>query len=201
LKWTPESKELLAKLWAEERDMSVIRRAFPDRTRISLGLMASELKVRRMSSPVALPDFGVLQLDPSDAAWLAGFVDGEGCIAVYPTSGRNYLHPRISVANTFRGVLEEIQELLGFGGIRTKHQVGNDKESYAWQANAHADVYRCLKALIPYLRLKREQAELVCKFVEVHAMAGSGEQEIYWRLKALNRKGAPPLAEDGPDED
>src|SRR2546427_10140317 len=68
------------------------------------------------------------------AAYLAGFIDAEGCLMIPKSTqanGRSHYRTRISVGNTDRSVLEDIQ--AQFGGIMTNHPPEKIGWSYAYQ--------------------------------------------------------------------
>src|SRR4051794_15458796 len=100
-------------------------------------------------------------------AWMAGFVDGEGCLTVscfmrghrHRGHAHQY-HPVVTVANTQRKALEVFQEAYGgeieFVVARQK----NRQDSWHWRCPAKM-VPILLEHLLPYLLLKRPRAELL----------------------------------------
>ena len=104
-------------------------------------------------------------MDSHWLAWAAGFIDGEGSIAVYKRNRRDRWKDhalRISVVNTDPRPLKELQRLFG-GSIQWCHKPGpkhpNWKPSWAW-VGSHRVAESCLVRIIPWLVAKREQAEL-----------------------------------------
>jgi hypothetical protein len=49
-------------------------------------------------------------------AWLAGFIDGDGCIGIYKQSG--YMSPRLTFTQKDRAILDHIISVLGTGSIK-----------------------------------------------------------------------------------
>jgi hypothetical protein len=107
-------------------------------------------------------------------AWLAGFVDGEGTITLYYVNA--YIRPIFQIVNTNYAALQECQAILehitgrrppikskSFAGTRLAHW----KDSFQIQIVKQQDVKKICQALIPYLIVKKLQAELVIKFVEI----------------------------------
>ena len=94
----------------------------------------------------------------ADLAWAAGFIDGEGCVAVDSRKS-----PRITVSNTDRRPLDRLQELLG--GTICVHGRGNPEKghrpSWVWAVHGGRSVRRVLAEVRPYLVVKGEQADLV----------------------------------------
>ncbi len=93
-----------------------------------------------------------------DAAYLAAFIDGEGCIIL---ARRTYgLSMRLHATNTDTSVLEWIAEITGTGQVLRQSR-GNEKHnaSYHWQVHGLAAA-SVLRQILPYIRIKRAQAEL-----------------------------------------
>jgi hypothetical protein len=107
----------------------------------------------------------------TDRAWAAGFLDGEGYIGtVECTKGhvnRTGKQPKnrsfssvVHAAQTKRDVLVELQRILGgtLGTSRCKTGV-----VYQWRAYGD-NAIQALQAVLPYLKGKARQAELVIEF-------------------------------------
>lgn len=101
------------------------------------------------------------------ATYLAGFIDAEGCLMIpksTDTSGRSHYHARISVGNTDRSVLEEIQ--AHFGGMMTNQPLEKTGWRYAYQLIwSHGMVESLLMAVMPDLFVKRRQATIMLQLV------------------------------------
>lgn len=114
--------------------------------------------------------------------YIAGFIDGEGCISA-STRGL-----RLIITNTNKEILEEIQEYFGegklIGRIRVKIRGQNDnyrKKCYQlvlW--NRHAE--RVLLLLIPHLRLKKKEAELGIMLMSTYGTRGA-EKGSFGRIR------------------
>ena len=91
--------------------------------------------------------------------YIAGFFDGEGSIGIYP-NGRGAFHLRIQLVQNSKA--QEVKDLFSelnnkFGGAVNEHTSSNGNKFYNWQlSSARASSF--LKCIIPYLRIKREQA-------------------------------------------
>jgi hypothetical protein len=92
-----------------------------------------------------------------DLAYLAGLVDGDGCIGFSMCRGR--MLPRLMVANTNLEMLQAIQEEFG-GDIQAQSRMQDGwKRAYNWRIQNRAAVM-LVKALEPWLIAKREAAHL-----------------------------------------
>jgi len=109
-------------------------------------------------------------LKQSDLAYLAGLFDAEGSISVIASTYKTQKGkmPRfdlsVSIVNTDKKVLQWILS-LGFGGLITEMQrpKENHKQCYHYLVRDNAAL-NFLKALLPYLRIKEEQARLAVAF-------------------------------------
>ena len=100
----------------------------------------------------------VKQLAQLDLAYLAGLIDGEGCILLFKQKERVRPTLRLAVGNTYRPVLEWAKEAVGAGSIITQpKQKLHHSQSWRWDIYSQNAV-DVLRQLLPYLKLKREQA-------------------------------------------
>jgi hypothetical protein len=139
-------------------------------------------------------------LSVEQAAWLAGFMDGEGYIGVGSKmrGGRKYYQGKIEIANTCLPVLEEIAALVnGNCLIKEGHNNRSNpraKQSYQLWFNSAA-IPCLLLQVLPYLRVKRVQAERMLEFCQIRGRerqrpAPTEAYERYYALfKTLNKRG------------
>lgn len=106
-----------------------------------------------------------------ELAWLAGIVDGEGSIFIMKAARKdrarsfNYVL-RVSVQSTDRIMARSCYEISGEGACMdavTKQD--NNSNTYKWQVSC-TKASETLKKLLPYLRVKKQQAEVAIKFQE-----------------------------------
>ena len=135
-----------------------------------------------------------------DLAYMAGIVDGEGCIAIDRFTNKNlpsYCYRlKLRVTNTNHWLIEQLRFSFG-GNIKTIKPKGKEKESWEWYLAGERASF-CLKLLLQYLCIKRPQAELGIKF-QSHKK-GKGHyltdkqrlvEETEWLLaKSMNRRGS-----------
>jgi len=103
-------------------------------------------------------------LSPTDAAYIAGFLDGEGSIMLINKGKRVNL--RVVLAQSIRGraVLDWISSVIG-AGISVNKNTPNPKHAVGltWVCNGRV-AELLLKQLLPYLKIKHCQAELALEF-------------------------------------
>jgi hypothetical protein len=133
-------------------------------------------------------------------AYLAGIVDGEGYIGL--TKNKGTYGPRLLVGMTDKIVIDLLHET--FGGRLYEDKVRSGRVLYRWHVVNKADLERILSELLPHLRAKRAQAELVLEFVrgyedQRHRPAITQQElqrrfDLYCRVKPLNAVGASALS-------
>ena len=102
-------------------------------------------------------------------AWAAGFLEGEGSIFITNGRGRGKVL-RISAAQVDPAPIEELNRLFGGGVFRAKGRDGR-RDHYRWYASNRraADV---LRAILPYMVSKRDQALIGLAFQEAKGPTG-----------------------------
>ena len=124
---------------------------------------------------------------PTELAYMAGIIDGEGCIRIgtylrKSTTG-NYLKTQaaIEISNTDIRMLRWVSERFG-GHVRPKsHQNPKGKPAFTWQCGGR-EGHDILTKILPYLVIKKDQAECFVSFVELRS---SGKQ---WSRRGLDPK-------------
>ncbi len=103
-----------------------------------------------------------------ELAYTAGIIDGEGSIAIYnmsmpPHTGKRTHALRVRVGMCDMGIPHWLQ--LRFGGSVSKSKPKNPRHLmvYTWTLSTKA-AGGFLQSILPYLKLKQEQAELAIEF-------------------------------------
>jgi hypothetical protein len=118
---------------------------------------------REKRKPIPYPH--ECQHGPLSLEYIAGFIDGEGCIYIpaHLTAG-----PKLLVTNTDLEVLSDMQAFFGGLGRIHEHSYsgGFERRKRCWNWvcwNRHAETV--LRQVLPYLRLKRRRAELALEWL------------------------------------
>jgi len=133
-------------------------------------------------------------LSLTEAAYLAGIIDGEGSIMLI---GRGFggAHCRMSVANTYLPLIDYVYETTGIGGVyRQREATETHKVSYAWRCHAEG-AEELLTQIRPYLIVKAAQADLAIETQQrlrdpALKADRSWQSEYRERMRMLNRRGA-----------
>jgi len=113
--------------------------------------------------------------DKTKLAYFAGLVDGEGYISLCKQSDGKYLTPYLAITNTSENLMEWLEKNFAkhHYKIHVKRQTTlpsgkkiTQKHELVWLTNRTTDVYVLLKAILPFLVIKRKQAEKVLEVLE-----------------------------------
>jgi len=90
--------------------------------------------------------------------WLAGLVDGDGCCVIRYNGPKKQLQGLLDVAvgksSKQKQILYDLKEETGLGSAYGNH----------WTVHRPEELQVILLRIMPYLRLKRKQAELLMEF-------------------------------------
>lgn len=103
-----------------------------------------------------------------EKAWLAGFIDGEGCISLAKINLKQEYGawiPTLYITNTNLPVLKYIQKLIGEKGFLNKGYKSTPRAKLCYRIvyQSHS-VRRILTTLLPFLRIKHKVAEVILNF-------------------------------------
>lgn len=95
----------------------------------------------------------------TDAAYVAGLIDGEGCIHIEKSKQTYRVRATLGMTEPALPLLEEMRGR--WGGVLRQQRPETDRWAAAWQWYVWGDVATSLlRHVLPYLRLKRQQAEI-----------------------------------------
>lgn len=140
-------------------------------------------------------------MDSHEAAYLAGFFDGEGCVGAYMRGDKVVL--RLAVGNTHRPSLDRIQRAFG-GSTCPINQKKRPRNKPQWQWSITGQRAKdALAVMLPYLLTKKAQAEIALTWplVEQRRRTALGtfvnepvtigaQHGIRAQLMVLNKRGA-----------
>lgn len=101
-------------------------------------------------------------------AYLAGIIDGEGCISLRRNKGRGQYYIRICVGIAHRRTCELLQATFG-GHVRQekRSKYPNAQPIFRWDMSKTEDVYSFLKDVEPYVRIKARQVKLAYEWIDL----------------------------------
>lgn len=100
-------------------------------------------------------------------AYAAGILDGEGCILIaYYKSNYSQFVLRVDIASTHLPLMAWLKECFNgswCANVTSAKTTRVNRPIYQWKAQAR-DGYAFLRGCLPYLRIKREEAEVAIRF-------------------------------------
>lgn len=123
---------------------------------------------------------GAEGISPVDAAWLAGYLEGEGCFS-FGNSGKT---PNIVAVSTDSDVIDKVAAITDAGSVtRKRSKQPNWKPQSVWRVNRVADVERVLRCILPYMGARR-----AARIRELLAACGGIKgREVYRNAARSNR--------------
>jgi len=123
-------------------------------------------------------------------AYLAGLIDGDGCVDAYvaQSDGSTWYRVYLAVNSVEHKVIKRLEEL--FGGKGHKRERPHYKHGFIWEWKliVKQDVNDLIEQMIPYLVLKREQARLAVQFLNLPRGCPKDREALIREIQRLNQK-------------
>jgi len=137
-------------------------------------------------------------LQEIDKAYLAGIIDGEGCIQLVKKSNNHSFDARLSITNTNQDLLDWIYKRIG--GLYYKNSWTYKQPTWKERHDlifTNQKARSILHTVLPYLVIKKPQAELVLSYFDLIGIDGrhitkslaDKREQLYLKMKELNKKG------------
>lgn len=193
-----------AKPWTKEED-DYLREHYPGtglkrlserigRSRGAISVRAARLGIVKTDegcydSVVASGDYGCPQvsvLTPFELGYVAGLLDGEGCITA-SIHRDQYTVLSVSIANTHKGVIDWLHKKLGGSVVvQPVGKCGRKRTCYWWMIRSGQTVLDFLRVIQPCLKIKSRQAQLVLQGWKPR-MDAESSHSLVREIQALNR--------------
>jgi hypothetical protein len=113
-----------------------------------------------------------------ETAWLAGIMDGEGCISWSDYKKRGKTTAHITIAMSDRDIIYRIQKIVPEGRIhRVSKKTAGGKTMYHWRLNKREAVVDLLKKTLPWLSRRRTiKAKEVIKNISPYIGKRNGDK-------------------------
>lgn len=132
----------------------------------------------------------------TDWSYIAGFIDGEGCISLQLIGKYKSVVLRIGIRHTNKKILEYLKN--SFGGTLcdvTHNRFPHWKPSYDWSITGNAAV-NLLSKIEPYVRIKIDQIDIAMAWHYLRSHGGKTSDEhkdkmqlLVDQMHWLNKKG------------
>lgn len=94
-----------------------------------------------------------------DYAYLAGFIDGDGCFSITKSGHWNHC---VKVGGAYNSTVEDVIELAVRSGGTYHHLKSRNCWQVQWQGSKTRLIVEAIK---PYLRIKRQQADIMLEYL------------------------------------
>lgn len=93
-----------------------------------------------------------------DYGYVAGIVDADGCITVWPRPSGKSTRIKLRVQVTDEDIPQRLQKFTKAGNVVRQEQHGlGTKPTFTWQVDKLKDTRRILAAIYPYMSARRQQ--------------------------------------------
>lgn len=142
------------------------------------------------------------------ASYLAGLLDGEGCLDIRKRQDKYYV-ARVRITMVDEEMILWLKNSFGGNIHHREFKNSNCRDAYTWTVEGR-QVVPILEKVKPYLRLKKQQAEILLereklkqrlinhgttKGLEYPGLVLKQLDSLCQQLKVLNRRGKPLHAE------
>jgi hypothetical protein len=131
------------------------------------------------------------------SGYIAGLVDGEGSLMIHWNKGQPHFNFScfMVIGMTHEGVIKWLAEILGVTYEKVKMTRKNWKQIYRVRLHTQDNMEKFLKELLPWLKVKKEQAEVILKFLNLEPEGNMRDYakkraELYLRIRELNKRGS-----------
>ena len=148
-------------------------------------------------------------VDKTHWSYLAAMFDGEGTFSIYQNNGNyhttvdgekkqyNFTNSRVSITNTNIELMEWL--VSHFGGVYYTHRRAKavHKIAYDWRPKGKKNTEELILVVLPYLVLKKQQANLVLQYIRLGSSQGTERNDVDARrllmieCQKLNKRGQP----------
>lgn len=126
----------------------------------------------------------------TEAAWLAGIFDGEGCLGYYVSATGKRSKMSVQIRMSHLPTILKIRDLLGYQDKNIYEDRRRDKTVYGLQF-ASTQCIRFLEVILPYCLTKRQEVEEILSNLELirttRPEALAEKRELAAKLKVLKR--------------
>jgi hypothetical protein len=102
-------------------------------------------------------------LSETQKAYMAGIVDGEGCVTLSKSSCRHWVgyRPVITIETTSKELQDWLISVFGQGHVARNAHTGNHKDRYLWCLSGQEDIANVLLQIQPYIVIKKKQVSMM----------------------------------------
>lgn len=134
-------------------------------------------------------------IELTDLAYLAGLIDGEGCIAIQKSkqNGRPTYAINFKVTNSDPNIVDRVQSIMLGLGVNPYIREKNNQDRPEWKSwfdiylTKGSNIQTVLRAVLPYLVGKRARAFIMLRYIDKMI----DKEVAFQTMKTYNSKGGP----------
>lgn len=159
--WNSYEVEILSRVYPTKFTDDILE-ALPNRTWSAIETKACQLKLRRKIDRVygSIPH---IELEERDLGYVAGLVDGEGSITLSKLKRGGWSSCTV-ISNKNVAMLRWIKSKIGVGRVYLSNR---ERKVYELRLARNSDQIALLETILPCLKVKRKDAELVLQFLKL----------------------------------
>lgn len=200
-------KRSKSRRWTDE-ELNYLKENYSEKTLEEIGNVLSRTReaVRSKKRKLDLKGKEIsknrIELSKEEQIWIAALLDCDGSIGIWKSERGEKIRYRVYIVftNTNKKIAEKFKNIVHGRLVKkenkTQHK-SNGKPLYYAKRNDMVNTYPILKQILPYLVIKKEQAQLILEFIDIgkkNYRDTSGKKytkrqhEIYEEIKRLNQK-------------
>ena len=133
-------------------------------------------------------------------AYLAGLIDGEGCICIsknHPVDKRGKIRRthvqynlELTITNTNLSIIRWLSKYAEGRRVTKGRRKAQWKTAHNWRATSRDHLKLLLDSVRPFLQAKKKQAKIADSFISLgHVSNPSKREKLYLKMRALNHRG------------
>jgi hypothetical protein len=127
-------------------------------------------------------------ISAEDAAYIAGYIDGDGCIYISSNKNKRCGHsPRITATSADRRYVEYLQDTIG--GTVSKHEpkeASNSVPRYLYQIVGQRAL-DLAAVILPYSRIKQDELRILIDYGNIPKCPNSGVTDTVYNQREDSR--------------
>ena len=167
--WSENDLRLIRKAYKNTEDGRPINWPIELIGRHSLGSCYLKAKQLGINNPIQKQLTNWENITETDLAYMAGIIDGEGCLNISKT--RKYRYCRLTIANTDKFLMKWLVDKFGAGAQNREHRRSteerkNRKPCYIFLVAAQNELHELLIRVEKYLVIKKVKARECIDYIE-----------------------------------
>lgn len=125
-------------------------------------------------------------MERSDYAYLAGLLDGEGCIEARPSGPGRWVRACVEVCMTNRAPLNWAHKITGIGSVYApKERRNNRRQPWKWVISDPQKAAHLLRDVLPFMRVKKAEAMAFVMLASIRKLTPPGGRRPHVKAELM----------------